>query len=116
MGGKSAAYDDRLEQQWVLRNLRVNAVMAMRHGDRSAAARSLELIGRHLSMFADRKAIEISYVDDVDEYLAKLLQLVQAPVLEHEPQQLEQQPKQLEHDAEDGLEYGSADAARTKSH
>jgi hypothetical protein len=34
----------------VLRNLRRNAVLSMRHGDRSAAARSLELMGHHLGV------------------------------------------------------------------
>jgi hypothetical protein len=79
-----------VDEEWVLRNLRRNAVMAMRVGDRAAAARSLELIGKHLGMFIDRKSIDISYVDDADEHLAKLLELVGQPVLEHEPQQLEQ--------------------------
>jgi hypothetical protein len=73
-----------VDEEWVLRNLRLNALMAMRHGDRSAAARSLELIGRHLSMFSDRKQIEVAYVDDADEYLAKIMALVGTPVVEHE--------------------------------
>ena len=92
-----------VDQYWVLRNLRRNAVMAARVGDRAAAARSLELIGKHLNMFTERKSIEISYVDDADEYLAKLLELVGQPVLEHEPQQ----PKQLEQHTNDGLKYGT---------
>jgi hypothetical protein len=70
---------------WVLRNLRINAVMAMRHGDRAAAARSIELIGKHLGMFVDRKQIEVAYVDDADEYLAKIIALVNAKTVEHEP-------------------------------
>ena len=49
-----------VDEEWVLRKLRTNAVMAMRAGDRAAAARSLELIGRHLSMFIDRKHMEIN--------------------------------------------------------
>src|SRR5262249_46448318 len=44
-----------VDQYWVLRNLRRNAVMAARVGDRAAAARSLELIGKHLGMFVDKK-------------------------------------------------------------
>jgi hypothetical protein len=59
--------------------------MAMRHGDRSAAARSLELIGRHLGMFIDRKQIEINHLDDADAYLEQLMKLVGTPVVEHEP-------------------------------
>jgi hypothetical protein len=69
----------------VLRNLRRNAVMAMRHGDRSAAARSLELLGKHLGLFVDRKAVEVNVVDDSDEYLSRIMALVNAKTAEHEP-------------------------------
>ena len=95
-----------VDQFWVLRNLRRNAVMAARVGARSAAARSLELIGKHLNMFVDKKQIDVNVVDDADQYLARLLELVQAPVLEHEPQH---EPRQLEHDTEDGYKYGSGE-------
>jgi len=98
---ENAAERAGVDQFWVLRNLRRNAVMAMRVGDRAAAARSLELIGKHLGMFIDRKAIEFNVLDDSDQYLAQLLELVGQPVLEHEPPQL-----QL---AEKGLDDGSAD-------
>jgi len=92
-----------VDQFWVMRNLRRNAVLAARRGDTAASNRAAELIGKHLNMFVDRKEIQFSYVDDADEYLAKLLELVGQPVLEHEPQQLEQ----LEHDADDGRKDGS---------
>ena len=52
----------------MLRKLRTNAVLAMRNGDRAAANRSIELIGKHLGMFIDRKQVEITQVDDADEY------------------------------------------------
>jgi hypothetical protein len=81
----SAAERVGLDEAWVLRNLKRNAVMAMRAGDRAAAARSIELIGKHLGMFIDRKQIEIAYVDDADEYLAKIMALVDAKTVEHEP-------------------------------
>ena len=70
---------------WVLRSLRMNAVMAMRHGDRAAAARSIELIGKHLGLFVDKKQIEVSYIDDADEYRAKIMAIVDAKTVEHEP-------------------------------
>ncbi len=70
---------------WVLRNLRINAVQSMRHGDRAAAARSIELIGKHLGLFVDKKRIEVSYIDDADEYLAKIMAIVDAKTVEHEP-------------------------------
>jgi hypothetical protein len=83
-----------------MRSLRRNSVLAARAGDTAASNRAAELIGKHLNMFVDRKEIQINYVDDADEYLAKLLELVGQPVLEHEPQQ-------LEHDADDGRKDGS---------
>jgi hypothetical protein len=74
-----------VDQYWVLRNLRINAVQAMRHGDRAAATRSIELIGKHLGMFIDKKQIEVSYIDDADEYLAEIMAIVDAKTVEHEP-------------------------------
>ena len=99
----SAAERAGVDTYWVMRTLRRNSVLAARRGDMATSTRAAELIGKHLNMFVDRKAIEISYTDDSDAYLARLLELVQAPVLEHEPKQ----PKQLEHDAVDGQKYGS---------
>lgn len=84
----TAAEKARVDTFFVLRNLRRNALMAMRAGDRAAAARSLELIGRHLSMFTDKKELQINVVDDSDAYLVRLLELVGSPVVEHEPQPL----------------------------
>ena len=51
----SAAQRVGIDQEWVLRNLKLNALMSMRAGDRSAAARSLELLGKHLGLFIDVK-------------------------------------------------------------
>jgi hypothetical protein len=59
--------------------------MAARHGDRAASNRAAELIGKHLNMFVDRKAVEINYIDDADEYLAKIMAIVDAKTVEHEP-------------------------------
>jgi len=84
----SAAERVGVDEAWVLRNLRMNAVMAMRVGDRAAAARSIELIGKHLGMFIERKQIEIAYVDDADEYLAQIMALVDAKTVEHDPSPL----------------------------
>jgi hypothetical protein len=88
----SAAERVGLDEEWVLRKLRMNAVMAMRAGDRAAANRSIELIGKHLGMFIDRKQIDIAYVDDADEYLAKLMELVNAKVVDHEPPAIDYEP------------------------
>ena len=81
-GAPPAAERVGIDEEWVLRKLRMNAVMAMRAGDRAAAARSIESIGKHLGMFIERKQIEM---DDADEYLARIMALVDAKVVEHEP-------------------------------
>jgi hypothetical protein len=81
----SAAERVGVDEEWVLRKLRMNAVMAMRAGDRAAANRSIELIGKHLGMFIERKQIDIAYVDDADEYLAKIMALVDSRAIDHEP-------------------------------
>ena len=58
-----AAVDEKLQRvaeraelsvQWVLDRLRENAMSALAAEDRSAANRSLELIGKHLAMFTDK--------------------------------------------------------------
>jgi hypothetical protein len=64
----------------------------MRNGDRAAANRSIELIGKHLGMFIDRKQVEIAHVDDSDEYLAKIMALVDAKVVDHEPPAIDHEP------------------------
>ena len=88
----SAAERVGVDEEWVLRKLRMNAVMAMRAGDRAAANRSIELIGKHLGMFIDRKQIDIAYVDDADEYLAELMELVNAKAVDHEPPAIDYEP------------------------
>ena len=74
-----------------MRTLRRNSVMAARRGDEAASTRAAELIGKHLGMFIDKKAIEISHIDDADEYLAKLMEIVGIKTIDAEPelQQLE---------------------------
>jgi hypothetical protein len=74
-----------LTEEWVLRRLRTNAVLAARRGDTAASNRATELIGRHLGLFIDRKEIQINYVDDADAYLAQLMEIVQSRTIEHEP-------------------------------
>jgi hypothetical protein len=75
--------------------------MAMHHGDRAAANRAAELIGKHLNMFVDRKEIQMNYIDDSDEYLARIMEIVNAKVIDNEPELLQLQG--------DGKEYGSVD-------
>jgi hypothetical protein len=88
----SAAERVGLDEAWVLRNLKRNAVIAMRRGDLAAANRSIELIGKHLGMFIERKQVEIAYVDDADEYLAKIRALVEGKVIDDEPPAIDYEP------------------------
>jgi hypothetical protein len=81
----TAAEKAGVDQYWVMRTLRRNCVMAMRHGDRAAANRAAELIGKHLNMFVDRKEVQINYLDDSDEYLARIMEIVNAKVVDAEP-------------------------------
>ena len=61
--------------------------LAARRGDTAASNRAMELIGKHLGMFIDKKSIDIRYIDDADEYLAKIMAIVDAnnKTVEHEP-------------------------------
>jgi hypothetical protein len=74
------------------------------HGDRAAANRALELLGRHLNMFVDRKELQINRVDDSDEYLSRIMELVNSRTIDAEPVALP-----LEND---GQKYGSDDQAQ----
>ncbi len=79
-----------LDHFWVLRSLRRNATLAARAGDRAASNRAVELIGKHLGMFVDKKSIDISYIDDSDEHLRQLMEIVNAKVIDAEPAPLAQ--------------------------
>jgi hypothetical protein len=81
----SAAERVGLDEAFVLRNLKRNAIMEMRSGDRAAANRALEIIAKHLGMLIERKEVAISHVDDADEYLAKMMTLIEPAVIEHQP-------------------------------
>ena len=56
-------------------------MLAARRGDTSASNRAVELIGKHLNMFVDRKELQISVIDDSDEYLATILAIVQGQTI-----------------------------------
>lgn len=95
----TAAEQSGVSALWVLRNLRRNCVLAARRGDIAASNRAAELIGRHLNLFIEKQEVSILYQDDSDAYLQKLLELVQAPVIEHEPAALSA--------TDDGYGYGA---------
>lgn len=90
-----------LDHYWVMRRLRTNAVLSARRGDTAASNRATELIGKHLGMFVDKKSIEISMIDDSDEYLQRLMEIVGIKTIDQEPA-----PLQLEND---GFNDGSAE-------
>lgn len=71
-----------LDEEWVLRKLRTNAVMATRVGDR---ARRRQVVGKHLGIFIDKKSIGISCIDDADAYLSRITGLVDAKTVKHGP-------------------------------
>ena len=58
-----------IDQDWVLDNLRANMVGAMSEGDRSAANRALELLGRHLRMFPADTHINVDNRKQVVNYV-----------------------------------------------
>jgi hypothetical protein len=86
-----------------MRRLRTNSVLSARRGDMAASNRAAELIGKHIGMFIDKNKIDINVIDDSDEYLARLMEIVGAKVIDNEPA-----PLQLEND---GLKDGSDEAA-----
>jgi hypothetical protein len=82
--------------------------MAMRAGDRAAAARSIEQIGKHLGMFIERKQIDITYADDAEEYLQWIIALVDAKTIDHEGLQA------IEHDPAEQVPYFSPSLAASR--
>jgi phage terminase small subunit len=112
---ENAAEKAGLDTYWVMRTLRRNSVLAARRGDTAASNRAAELIGRHLGMFIEKKEFQINLVDDSDAYLARLLQLVQVPVLEAEPLKPGVLLTHAEHDTEDGQKNGSDETPATET-
>jgi hypothetical protein len=105
----TAAEKAGLDHFWVMRSLRRNATVAARRGDTAASNRAVELIGKHLNMFVDRKEIEISYVDDADEYLQRIMEIVNAKTVEHEPALLPAAGDGLKDGSVDKTQYGTID-------
>jgi phage terminase small subunit len=80
----NAAEKAGVDAYWVMRTLRRNCVLAARRGDIAASNRAAELIGKHINMFVERRQIDIAYVDDSDEYLAKIIALVDGKGIDNE--------------------------------
>lgn len=105
----SAAEQVGVNAVWVLRRLRQNAVLSARRGDTAASNRATELIGKHIGMFIDKKEIQINMIDDADEYLARILAIVDAKVIEGEATKLVDGVPSVVVAIEDGNKYGPAD-------
>ena len=58
-----------IDQDWVIEHLRQNMLGAMADGDRSAANRALELLGRHLRMFPADTQVHIDNRQQVVNYV-----------------------------------------------
>lgn len=68
-GQAKAAAKAEVSVEYVIRNLRDLAEQAMADGDRAAANRSLELLGRHVGAFVDRLDIRADLVNLTDAEL-----------------------------------------------
>jgi hypothetical protein len=68
----SAAERVGVNQEFVLRKLKRIATKAERKGDWAGANKALELIGRHLGAFQDRKNVDVTVHGLPDEYLREL--------------------------------------------
>ena len=55
-----------MDQTWILERLRQVFQVAMDKGQLAAANRSLELIGKELRMFVDRKSVTIDRIEHMD--------------------------------------------------
>ncbi len=55
-----------MDQTWVLERLRQVFQVAMDNGQLAAANRALELIGKELRMFVDRKSVTIDRIERMD--------------------------------------------------
>lgn len=76
---KKASQAVQLDRAWVLDRLKQNADLALDEKDRSAANRALELLGKELGMFVDRKQILVGPLEALDAHrLQRLLALAEA--------------------------------------
>jgi hypothetical protein len=68
-----------VDRAWVLDRLKGNAEEALERGDRAAANRALELIGKELNMFIDKKMVVYGPLDALTApQLQRLLALAEA--------------------------------------
>jgi hypothetical protein len=103
----SAAEKAGVDAFWVLRGLRRNAIVAARRGDTAGSNRALEIIAKHLGLLADKKQIEVSFIDDSDAYLQGLRDLVHGKVIDNEPAAIGSNAAD-----NDGFKYGSDDSGK----
>jgi hypothetical protein len=76
---KKATQAVALDRAWVLDRLKQNADLALDEKDRSAANRALELLGKEIGMFVERRQIQIGPLEQLDApRLQRLLALAEA--------------------------------------
>lgn len=76
---KKASQAVGLDRSWVLDRLKSNADLALEEKDRAAANRALELLGKEIGMFVDRKQVLIGPLEQLGApQLQRLLLLAEA--------------------------------------
>lgn len=76
---RTSAKDARVDRAWVLERLKENAHEALENRDRAAANRALELLGKELGMFVDRRMVLTGPLEALDaRQLQRLLALAEA--------------------------------------
>lgn len=76
---RAATKSAKVDRAWVLEQLKSNAEEALEHRDRAAANRALELLGKEMGMFVDRKMVLTGPLEALDApRLQRLLALAQA--------------------------------------
>jgi Terminase small subunit len=76
---KKASQAVALDRAWVLDRLKQNADLALDEKDRSAANRALELLGKEIGMFVERKQLQIGPLEQLGApQLQRLLLLAEA--------------------------------------
>lgn len=65
-----AAENAEVTREWIIEQLRVNAIQCMAKGETfspSAANKALELLGKEHRMFIDRRLVGVTNIDDMSE-------------------------------------------------
>lgn len=76
---RKALASSSISRTWILEKMKENAEIALERGDRAAANRALELLGREYGLFTEKKVILAGPLEALDaRQLQRLLALAQA--------------------------------------